>query len=155
MQNTIFKAYENDPRVVMALLSQSDEGTDIQTFWTNYYLRGQVLYDPTGHIGRDLYSQPLSGVPFSRGWIIDTEQNVVLPLFGYDPDRIMATIDELLADMPAVGDVTGDGVIDVLDLLAVLLAWGDCPASSACPADVDGDGMVSVGDLILVVTGWS
>jgi hypothetical protein len=51
------------------------------------------------------------------------------------------------------GDITGDGVIDVNDLLAVIGAWGACPPGS-CPADLNGDGFVDVDDLLLVISNW-
>jgi hypothetical protein len=54
------------------------------------------------------------------------------------------------------GDVTGDGFVTVEDLIAVILAWGPCPAPPAeCPTDVDGDGVVDVVDLTIVVLNWS
>jgi hypothetical protein len=73
------------------------------------------------------------------------------------------------AVQPASGDADGDGVpdecqcpadvaqpqdgtVDVLDLVAVVLAWGRCPP--ACPADVSGDGGVGVEDLVAVVLAW-
>ncbi len=52
------------------------------------------------------------------------------------------------------GDVTGDGMVNVSDLLEVILAWGECPERPVCPADLDGDGMVAITDLVLVVTNW-
>ncbi|MHC5004239.1 MAG: M1 family aminopeptidase [Planctomycetota bacterium] len=51
------------------------------------------------------------------------------------------------------GDVNGDGVVDVDDLLELIAAWGPCPAS--CPADLDGNGVVDVDDLTIVLAGWS
>ncbi len=48
-------------------------------------------------------------------------------------------------------DINGDGVVDVLDLLAVLSAWGDCPG---CEEDVNGDGVVDVLDLLAVLGAW-
>jgi hypothetical protein len=54
------------------------------------------------------------------------------------------------------GDANADGVVDVADLVAVVLAWGPCPAPpQGCPADLNGDGTVDVQDLVLVVTNWS
>ena len=52
---------------------------------------------------------------------------------------------------PCPADITGDGVVDVLDLLAVLGAWGDCPG---CPQDITGDGVVDVLDLLEVLAAW-
>ncbi len=58
--------------------------------------------------------------------------------------------------IPIPGDVTGDGSVSVQDMLAVLAAWGPCPAPpTACPADVTGDGAVDVNDLLMVLGNWS
>ncbi|NNM26146.1 MAG: PQQ-binding-like beta-propeller repeat protein [Phycisphaerales bacterium] len=57
---------------------------------------------------------------------------------------------------PVAGDITGDGVVDFIDLLSLLAAWGPCPAPpTACPADLDGDGSVGIVDLLLVLANWS
>jgi hypothetical protein len=53
------------------------------------------------------------------------------------------------------GDVNGDGIVNADDLIAVILAWGLCPAPpSPCPADVTGNGVVNVDDLIAVILNW-
>jgi hypothetical protein len=51
-------------------------------------------------------------------------------------------------------DINGDGMVDVLDLLAVILEWGECVDPNDCPADVNADGAVDVNDLVLVVLAW-
>jgi hypothetical protein len=57
-------------------------------------------------------------------------------------------------DVP--GDITGDGTVDVSDLLALLAAWGDCPDPPAeCPADLDESGAVDVSDLLELLAAWS
>jgi hypothetical protein len=62
-----------------------------------------------------------------------------------------------IADSSVVpGDVNGDGVVDVDDLIAVILGWGacaDCPPPN-CPADVNDDCAVDVDDLIAVILNW-
>lgn len=52
-----------------------------------------------------------------------------------------------------IGDINGDGVVDVSDLLLLLSAWGGCPSAS-CPADLNGDGVVDVSDLLLLFANW-
>lgn len=53
------------------------------------------------------------------------------------------------------GDITGDGLVNVADLLAVITAWGPCPTPpAACPADIVTDGAVNVADLLFVITNW-
>ncbi len=50
------------------------------------------------------------------------------------------------------GDVNGDGVVNVNDLLALISAWGPC--SGDCPADINGDGTVNVQDLLELLSLW-
>ena len=51
-----------------------------------------------------------------------------------------------------VGDLDGDGTVGILDLLALLSAWGPCEGE--CPADLDGDGAVGVLDLLTLLANW-
>ena len=50
------------------------------------------------------------------------------------------------------GDEDGDGIVDVLDLLAVISAWGACDKD--CSADFDSNGTVDVIDLLIVIQYW-
>jgi len=54
------------------------------------------------------------------------------------------------------GDVDGDGVVGVVDLLALLGAWGPCPepCPPACVADFDDDCQVGVTDLLILLANW-
>jgi probable HAF family extracellular repeat protein len=49
-------------------------------------------------------------------------------------------------------DVNGDGVVDVIDLLAVVGNWGPC---KLCVEDINGDGVVDVVDLLAVISAWT
>jgi len=49
-----------------------------------------------------------------------------------------------------LADVSGDCTVDVVDLLAVLGAWGETGGQ----ADVNFDGITDVVDLLLVLSGW-
>jgi hypothetical protein len=56
---------------------------------------------------------------------------------------------------PCLGDTNGSGTVDVDDLVAVILAWGDCPKPPAsCDADVNDSGAVDVDDLVAVILAW-
>ncbi|MHC4100722.1 MAG: dockerin type I domain-containing protein [Planctomycetota bacterium] len=48
------------------------------------------------------------------------------------------------------GDVNGDGSVGVIDLLAVIGAWG----AAGGPADVDADGVVGITDALDVIDRW-
>ncbi len=77
-----------------------------------------------------------------------------------NPDGVNAIVDmgayEFQGDSSISGDVDGDGLVGVSDLLAVLGAWGPCPdPPDPCPADLDGDGTVGVTDLLAVLGNWN
>jgi len=57
-------------------------------------------------------------------------------------------------EVEVVGDVTGDGVVDVLDLLEVIIEWGPCPPGEPCLADLNMDGTVDVEDILIVLGAW-
>ena len=55
-------------------------------------------------------------------------------------------------------DVNGDGIVGMVDFLALLAAWGscsDCGTPQACPADLDGDCSVGILDLLIMLGNWS
>ncbi|MCH7547106.1 MAG: hypothetical protein IID30_11970, partial [Planctomycetes bacterium] len=49
-------------------------------------------------------------------------------------------------------DFSGDGQVNVTDLLSLLGAWGIC--QSPCAVDTNGDGQVNVTDLLVLLSGW-
>jgi len=89
---------------------------------------------------------------------------------NYPPRPVMATVNLYRSGTPASiviptcgpakpGDVNGNGVTNVDDLLAVINGWGPCPAPpAACPADLAplpaGNGVVNVDDLLMVINNW-
>jgi glucose/arabinose dehydrogenase len=52
-------------------------------------------------------------------------------------------------------DLTGDGVVDVDDLLLVINTWGPCPVKAPCIADLVVDGLVDVDDLLVIINNWT
>ncbi len=62
--------------------------------------------------------------------------------------------------MPAAlpSDLNGDGIVGMVDFLALLAAWGscsDCGTPQACPADFDGDCSVGILDLLILLGNWT
>lgn len=52
---------------------------------------------------------------------------------------------------PCVGDLSGDDLVNVFDLLTLLNAWGQC---AGCPEDLNGDDAVNVFDLLTLLSAW-
>ena len=73
----------------------------------------------------------------------------------YTPDSIMRAVKypwEILdPEIQCNGDINGDNVVNVVDLLAVIEVWGECVA---CDADINNDGYVNVTDLLGIVDAW-
>jgi hypothetical protein len=55
--------------------------------------------------------------------------------------------------IPCEGDVSGNGVVDGVDLAAVLGAWGSS-GKGEFSTDTNGDGVVDGADLATVLSGW-
>ncbi|MCZ6651627.1 MAG: FG-GAP repeat protein [Planctomycetota bacterium] len=54
------------------------------------------------------------------------------------------------------GDLNGDGVVGILDLLILLATWGPCdpPCPPACLADIDASCTVDILDLLILLASW-
>lgn len=78
----------------------------------------------------------------------------------YDPQALVeAAVDmfrlrTIECEDTCVADLTGDGTVDVSDLLALLGAWGDCGGASPCTGDLNDDGSVDVSDLLALFSAW-
>src|SRR5262249_1189256 len=59
---------------------------------------------------------------------------------------------KLICAQPCAPDVTGNGQVDIDDLLAVINGWGACGVP--CPADVNHSGQVDIDDVLAVINGW-
>jgi hypothetical protein len=55
---------------------------------------------------------------------------------------------------PTLGDITGDGVVGIDDLIMVINSWGPCPPVN-CLADLNDDGFVNIDDLLLLINNWN
>ena len=95
----------------------------------------------------------LPGTPRSRPFVCDWTGDGA-------PDVIVGSglgVVHLFEGIQSVyGDITGDGTVDVLDLLFLLGSWGPCPdPPSECPADLNDDGVIDVLDLLIVLAQWT
>jgi DNA-binding beta-propeller fold protein YncE len=101
-------------------------------------LNGQVLVAST--------TEQLVKVYDTNGALLSTVPNVSEPLPLGNPVSVT------FIRPSQVGDVNGNDHVDVVDLLLMLQAWGQCEAP--CPADLDGDAVVTVLDLLSLLGNW-
>jgi len=89
-------------------------------------------------------------------WLgVDSNDNIVglsagggMPQ-GFEEDDLSSA--DACGEPQTPGDVNGDGIVNVVDILAVMGVWGPC---SGCPEDLNSDGFVDVVDLLEVVAYW-
>jgi hypothetical protein len=65
---------------------------------------------------------------------------------------------DVLDECESMGDLDGDGAVNVNDLVSLILQWGPCAAGlcpPACSGDTDGDCQVGIGDLITLLLNWA
>ena len=112
---------------------------------SDFALAGAPDEDETAYGAGAVYSFPaaLSGEDCNANYIADL-CDIEL---GFSEDINANGVPD---ECECVGDVNGDGTVDVLDLAAVLGTWGQ----SGVPADVYYDGIVDVLDLLLVLADW-
>ncbi len=87
--------------------------------------------------------------------INDAGQILALGFDNNVADWRMVILTPPTAQIP--GDVDGDNVVGILDFLALLGAWGPCPAPcpGSCPADLDDDCTVGILDFLILLANWS
>ena len=49
------------------------------------------------------------------------------------------------------GDINGDQILNITDILAIIDSWGVC---EGCTADINADGLVNITDLLFIVGNW-
>ncbi len=85
------------------------------------------------------------------GWSVAIDgDTTVISAHGEDHQAGAVYVFDLAACLcPA--DLNGDGSVGILDLLALLAAWGSDPGG---PPDFDGDGNVGILDLLTLLADW-
>lgn len=97
-------------------------------------------------------------IPDGTGWDLST--NTVATAMDISEDGCIVGTGMLNGEIRAYvltpatisGDLNGDGVVAVDDLLVLLAAWGQC---DGCAEDLNEDGTVDVDDLLILLANWS
>jgi len=81
------------------------------------------------------------------------EKNQLIFALEFEDDTAGVFIAKYQPQTP--GDLNGDGIVNVFDLIDLLDDWGPCPDAGPCPGDLSGDGVVDVFDLVELLSLWS
>jgi hypothetical protein len=97
-----------------------------------------------------IYAEALYVAP---GATLDTNGLVIYVSEVDNQGIIIGEEDIIIINPPVVGDLNGDSMVNIDDLLVVIGAsWGPC---SGCDADANGDGFVNIDDMLLVISNWT
>jgi len=106
--------------------------------------------DCDGSIADVMYTQNLiveAGAQLhTNGYIIYTS--------NFENSGLVDHLDDIIIiNPPVTGDLNGDSIVNIDDLLVVIGAdWGACVG---CDADANGDGFVNIDDMLLVISNWT
>jgi hypothetical protein len=93
-----------------------------------------------------------NGIPDDCDWINagDCDDDGVIDACEQD-----ANYDQVPDDCQCIADLSGNGTVEVNDLLQLIAAWGDPgPHPDSVPEDLNGDMVVDVADLLIVIGAW-
>lgn len=124
-----------------------DVGINDHVFVVN---NGQVVeFASVGGAWTTVTGTPFAGMPVENFFRLARGRTNQDPDDVDTPNLIPTEFGQSVLDCP--GDINGDGVVNVADLLLVLGAWGPNPGH---PADFNGDGVVGVIDLLVLLGAW-
>jgi hypothetical protein len=106
----------------------------------------------------DNAGQDLSEVIYTAKLVV--EPGATLNTNGYiiytsEVDNLGTITDEddvIIINPPMPGDVDGDGIVGILDILVVIADWGPC---DGCAGDANEDGGADILDILFVIANWS
>ena len=95
---------------------------------------------------------PEAGLEITDASGINGAEQIIATAHSDDLDATVGVVLTPVEGPP--GDLDGDCLVGILDLLTLLADWGPCPPMADCPGDLNNDGTVNVFDLLLLLANW-
>ncbi len=105
--------------------------------------------DCEGDLAEVMYAEMLV---VEAGATLDTNGHIIYVADYDNQGTIVGEEDIIIIDPPVLGDLNGDSVVNIDDLLIVISSWGPC---DGCAADFDNNGDVGIDDLLVVIANWT
>lgn len=152
IQTAIWQPFSTEDLIIVGIANQPVEA--IEQFGIDNGLTYPLLQDTWSVYNQ--YYIPGGISPFPRDFIIDQQGIVQYANNEYDGDAMSLLVQELLNSVQncVPGDITGDGLIDVLDIVAVvqiILSGLDPDSATLCAGDLDESGLIDILDIVQLV----
>lgn len=113
----------------------------IAQVYVNYASRGVIVLDSTNWLD--------DNIPLSIG-------NNQITIYGEDILGNVSSIESVNVDRHILGDINGDGKVDIIDFSLLAYDWGNCGNQIKNPlADISDDGCVDIQDLSILASNFS
>ncbi len=158
METAIWQEYNGEVSVIGII--NTNNQNQLNNFVEENNITFPILYDPGSPGGvqggdvYDLYYLPNDGSPYPRDFIIDQQGILQYANNEIDTEWMLYVLDELLNQNFLAGDVSGDGVINVIDVIQtvnIILGTLNPTESQFSAADMNQDSIINVVDIILLV----
>ena len=158
METAIWQEYEGAVSV-LGIINTNNQN-QLNTFVEENSITFPILYDPGSPGGvqggetYELYYLPNDGSPYPRDFIVDQEGVLQYANNEIDTEWMLYILDELLPDNFFQGDVNGDGMVNVVDVIQtvnIILGTLIPIENQIQAADMNQDGIINVVDIILLV----
>jgi hypothetical protein len=150
---------------LVAVVNDDNAQTNVIRILRNDSTPGQVAFTLFNPIGAGEDPRLVRGADVTGDLLEDlvavNVQQLPLALGPPSPSSSLSIRPNLVLKKPQIpGDITGDGIVNIDELLMIVNFWGPCPAlPQPCDADIhpppNGNGVVNIDDLLQVINNWT
>ena len=149
-----------DEDILFLGISNTNNQNIINNFVAENSLTFPILYDSGSSGGvqggdtYDDYYMPNDGSPYPRDFIIDQSGIIAYANNEIDTEWMLAVIYDLIASSVLLGDVNEDGIINILDIVAVInfvLLTTNPNDTQFTASDMNSDGIINILDIVIIV----